>query len=155
MDLRESIRSQTDVGLTITKHLLSKEARDQNLVFSPLSVHLILSLIAAGSKGPTRDQVLSFLKSKSTDHLNSFASELVAVVFADGSLLGGPRLSFADGVWVDKSHPLKPSFKQVVETLYKAALAQVDFKTKVNCSNSYLAWSYLRLLTDYIGVFCW
>ena len=78
----------------------------------------------------THDQVLSLLKSKSTDHLNSFASELVAVVFADGSVLGGPRLSFADGLWVDKSHPLKPSFKQVMDTLYKAALAQVDFQRK-------------------------
>lgn len=132
MDLRESISNQNDVSLSLTKHLLLTEGKDSNLVYSPLSIHVVLSLIAAGSKGPTLDQLLTFLKSKSCDHLNSFASELVAVVFADGSPSGGPRLSFANGAWVDKSLPLKPSFKQVVDTAYKAALNQVDFQTKVN-----------------------
>ncbi|GLU04335.1 hypothetical protein SLE2022_214870 [Rubroshorea leprosula] len=130
MDLREMIRDQTDVALAFSKHVLQTEANDSNLVFSPLSIHVVLSLVAAGSTGPTLDQLLSFLKSKSSDHLNSFASELVSVVLADGSATGGPRLSFANGVWVDKSFTLKNSFKQVVENLYKAVSNQVDFQTK-------------------------
>ncbi|GKV04706.1 hypothetical protein SLEP1_g16823 [Rubroshorea leprosula] len=133
MDLREMIRDQTDVALAFSKHVLQTEANDSNLVFSPLSIHVVLSLVAAGSTGPTLDQLLSFLKSKSSDHLNSFASELVSVVLADGSATGGPRLSFANGVWVDKSFTLKNSFKHVVENLYKAVSNQVDFQTKVFC----------------------
>lgn len=39
-------------------------------------------------------------------------------------------MSFANGVWVDKSLSLKPSFKQVVDTLYKAASDHVDFQAK-------------------------
>lgn len=132
MDLRASIANQTDVGLGITKQLLQTEGKDKNVVYSPLSIHVVLSLIAAGSKGPTQEQLLSFLKSKFAGDLNSFASELVAVIFSDGSPSGGPRLSFANGIWVDKPLPLKPSFKQVVETAYKAALNQVDFQTKVS-----------------------
>ncbi|KAK6245314.1 Serpin domain - like 2 [Theobroma cacao] len=130
MDLRESIRRQTDVTLSLTKHVLQTEAKDSNLAFSPLSIHVVLSMIAAGSTGPTLDQLLSFLKSASNDHLGSFSSELVSVVFADGSPAGGPRLSFANGVWIDKSLPLKPSFKLVVDNVYKAASNQVDFQTK-------------------------
>ncbi|XP_068337857.1 serpin-ZX-like [Pyrus communis] len=129
MDLRESIINQTDVALGLTKKLLQTEGKQSNLVYSPLSIHVVLSLIASGSKGPTQDQLLSFLKSKSSDHLNSFAAELVSVIFSDGSPSGGPQLAFANGVWVDKPLPLKPSFKQVVDTSYKAALAQVDFQT--------------------------
>lgn len=132
MDLRASIANQTDVGLGITKQLLQTEGKGKNVVYSPLSIHVVLSLIAAGSKGPTQEQLLSFLKSKFAGDLNSFASELVAVIFSDGSPSGGPRLSFANGIWVDKPLPLKPSFKQVVETAYKAALNQVDFQTKVS-----------------------
>lgn len=131
MDIRESITSQTDVALTLTKHVLQTEAKDSNLVFSPLSIHVVLSLIATGAKGPTLDQLLSFLKSKSNDQLSSFSSELVSVVFADGSPAGGPRLSFANGVWLDQSLPLKPSFKQVVDNFYKAAAKLVDFQNKV------------------------
>ncbi|XP_022768829.1 serpin-ZX-like [Durio zibethinus] len=130
MDLRESIRTQTEVALSLTRNILQTEAKDSNLVFSPLSIHVVLGLIAAGSKGPTLDQLLSFLKSKSNDHLSSFSSELVSVVFADGSPVGGPRLSFANGVWVDKSLPLKPSFKQVADNVYNATSNQVDFQTK-------------------------
>ncbi|XP_068313566.1 serpin-ZX-like [Pyrus communis] len=129
MDLRESVINQNDFALGLTKQLLQTEGKQSTLVYSPLSIHVLLSLIAAGSKGPTQDQLLSFLKSKSTDHLNSFAAELVSMIFSDGSPSGGSHLSFASGVWVDRCLPLKPSFKQVVDTSYMAALAQVDFQT--------------------------
>lgn len=132
MDVRETVTNQTDVALSVTNHVLSTEGKDSNAVLSPSSINVILSLIAAGSNGPTLDQLLSFLKSKSADHLSSFASELVSAVFSDGSLAGGPRLSFANGAWVEKSLPLKNSFKQVVGASYKAAISQVDFQTKVN-----------------------
>ncbi|GKC03052.1 putative serpin-ZX-like protein [Tanacetum coccineum] len=53
-------------------------------------------------------------------------------LMADGSSNGGPCLSFANGVWVEKTLSLKPSFKQVLETLYNAASNQVDFQNKAH-----------------------
>ncbi|KAF3974539.1 hypothetical protein CMV_002147 [Castanea mollissima] len=100
------------------------------LTHTPSSTMEIGESISNQTDGPTLDQFLSFLKSKSVHHINSFASQYVAVVFADASPFGGPRLSFAHGVWLDKSLSLKPSFKRVVDTNYKAALKQVDFQTK-------------------------
>ncbi|GMP81102.1 hypothetical protein CsSME_00035927 [Camellia sinensis var. sinensis] len=130
MDLQQSINRQTGVSLAITKQVVLSEAKDSNLVFSPLSIHVVLSLITAGSKPPTLDQLLSFLNSKSSDKLNSLSSQLVSLVFANGGPTGGPRLSFANGVWVDQSLSLKPSFKHIVDTVYKAASNHVDFQTK-------------------------
>ncbi|CBI19584.3 unnamed protein product, partial [Vitis vinifera] len=124
------IGNQNDVALGIAKHVALTESKDSNLVLSPLSIHVVLSLVAAGSKGATLDQLLSFLKSKASGDLNAFASELVSLVFADGSPSGGPCLSFANGVWIDKTLPLKPSFKQIVDTAYKAAVHQADFRIK-------------------------
>jgi len=135
MDLRESIAHQTDAALALSKHLLLTRSGDSNLVFSPLSINVVLGLIAAGSAGPTQDQLLSFLKAKSTDHLHYFASQIVAIVFTDGSPAGGPKLSFANSVWIDKSLTFKPSFQQVVDASYKAATNFADFETKVSsCS---------------------
>ncbi|KAL6493220.1 hypothetical protein OROGR_032979 [Orobanche gracilis] len=131
MDLRESILNQTDVSLSLAKHVVSTKAKDANLVFSPLSIHVVLGLIAAGSGGPTRDQLLGYLKSKSAEELRSLSSQLVTLLFADGGPLGGPRLSFANGVWVDQSLTLKPAFKQIVENDYNAASNHVDFQTKL------------------------
>lgn len=54
----------------------------------------------------------------------------MSLVFADGSASGGPRLSFVNGVWVDKSLGLKDGFKGVVENVYKAVSNHVDFQTK-------------------------
>ncbi|KAK4490356.1 hypothetical protein RD792_001032 [Penstemon davidsonii] len=130
MDLQQSILNQTHVSLTLAKQVISTKAKDSNFVFSPLSIHVVLGLIAAGSKGPTHDQLLGFLKSKSGEELNSLSSQLVTLLFADGGPLGGPLLSFANGVWVDGSLTLKPAFKEIVENAYKAVSNHVDFQNK-------------------------
>lgn len=133
MDLHESINYQTDVSLKITKYLFSKqEFQDKNIIFSPLSLQVVLNIIAAGSDGPTKQQLLSFLRSKSTDHLNSLSSQLVSSVFSDAAPLGGPCLSFVNGAWIEQTLPLQPSFEKIVATDYKATLASVDFKTKAS-----------------------
>ncbi|KAF1865579.1 hypothetical protein Lal_00004955 [Lupinus albus] len=119
MDLRESIINQNNRVKT-------------NLVFSPLSIHVVLSIIASGSKGTTLDQLLSFLRSNSIDHLNSFVSQLISGVLYDGSLVEGPRLSFINNVWVERSISLNSSFKHILDNDYKAIVASVDFQTKVN-----------------------
>ncbi|XP_051139250.1 serpin-ZX-like [Andrographis paniculata] len=130
MDLRQSLLNQTAVSLSLTSHVISSEAKDSNFAFSPLSIHVVLGLIAAGSGGPTRDQLLGVLKSNSLEDLNSLSSQFVALLFDDGGPLGGPRLSFANGVWVDQTLSFKPAYKEIVENNYKAASNRVDFQTK-------------------------
>jgi serpin B len=132
MDLRKSIGCQTDVALSITKHLFSNEEyNDKNLIFSPFSLHAVLSVMAAGSEGPTLDELISFLRFDSIDHLNTFFSQLLSHVFSNNDA----RLSFVNGMWADKSVSLSHSFKQLVTTHYKVTLASVNFRTKVHHLN--------------------
>ncbi|KAL7147928.1 hypothetical protein ABFS83_06G143100 [Erythranthe nasuta] len=93
---------------------------------------IVLSMVAAGSNDPTRNQILGFLKSNSIQELNSLYSQLVTHVFTDGQQVGGPRLSMANGVWVDRSLTLKPHFREIVHNAYVAASSHVDFQTKAN-----------------------
>jgi len=127
----ESITNLTKVSVTIAKHLFSKEYKEKNVVFSPLSLHVVLSIIAAGAEGPTQDQLLTFLQSKCTDELKSLSSQLVSYVLDDATPASGPLLSFVNGVWVEQSLSLQPSFKQTVATDFKANIASVDFVNKV------------------------
>ncbi|XP_039116973.1 serpin-ZXA-like isoform X2 [Dioscorea cayenensis subsp. rotundata] len=132
MDLRKSIAKQTGFALRLANHVGTAIAGGSNLAFSPLSLHVVLGLIAAGSNGPTRDQILSLVGSASSDELSSLASQIVSVVLSDASASGGPRVVFSNGVWVDGSVSLKPSFKQIVSGTYKAEAKAVDFQSKAD-----------------------
>ncbi|KAM0013405.1 putative Serpin family protein [Helianthus debilis subsp. tardiflorus] len=134
------ISNQTNVSTALATLLLTNN-QHSNVVFSPLSIQTLLSLLAAGSKDQTLDQLLAFLKVDTKDDLNSLYSELVSSILADGSPVGGPRLSFANAVWVHKTLPLKPSFKQVVDTVYKGTCEQADFEKAVEVAHEVNLWS--------------
>lgn len=52
--LEESVSKNTDIALRMTKHLLmSTEGKDKNIVYSPVSIQVVLSMIAARTKGST------------------------------------------------------------------------------------------------------
>ncbi|PNX55774.1 serpin-ZX-like protein, partial [Trifolium pratense] len=126
-----SVNNLTKVSLTIAKHLFSKqEHKENNVLFLPLSLQVVLGLIATGSEGPTRQQLLDFLQFESTDQIKSFVSHLHSVVLKDAFPSGGPRLPFVNGVWIDQSFSLRPSFKKIVSNDYKVTLSSVDFITK-------------------------
>ncbi|XP_077233539.1 serpin-ZX-like [Tasmannia lanceolata] len=115
--------------LELAKYVgLSDVGKGSNFVFSPLSIHVALSLVASGSNGPTLDQILSFLGSENIDHLNSLSSLLIDSVH--GSRIGGPRLSFVNGVWIDKTLTLRPNFMEIVNSVYRAKADSVDFQNK-------------------------
>jgi serine protease inhibitor len=130
----KSITNLTKVSMTMANHLFSKQEYQQNnIVFSPLSLYTVLSVIAAGSEGPTQQQLLSFLLSKSIDQLKSLSSQLVSFVLAGANApSGGPLLSFVNGMWVEQSLSLQPSFKEIVATDFKTTLASVDFMTVIH-----------------------
>lgn len=125
MELKKSISNQSDFGLRMTKQLfLNQGAKERNMVYSPLSIHVVLSLIAAAQRIPPRKSCsLSSMPSPPP------TSTPLPLVFADGSPSGGPFLSFTNGLWVDKSLPLS-CFKEVMDSFYKAARKEVGFQTK-------------------------
>uniref|UniRef100_A0A7N0TJX1 Serpin domain-containing protein n=1 Tax=Kalanchoe fedtschenkoi TaxID=63787 RepID=A0A7N0TJX1_KALFE len=110
--------------------MISGDAKDGNFIFSPPSIHILLSLITAGARGRTLDQLLLFLKSNRVNDLSSLAAHLGQVVLADGASRSSPSLSFVNGAWVDRSMPLKTEFREVLEGFYKANTKQVDFKNE-------------------------
>ncbi|KAL8058866.1 hypothetical protein ABFX02_03G049200 [Erythranthe guttata] len=129
-EVRDHIPNQNDVSLSLASHVIATHARDKNLVLSPLSINVVLGMIASGSSGPTRDQMLGFLKSESVEELNSLSAKLVAHLFTDGGPLGGPSLSAANGVWIDQRLRFKPAFGEIIRNSYKAASNHADFQYK-------------------------
>ena len=128
----------TDFCLELTNQILQNEAeKGTNFVASPLSLHVMLGLIAAGSKGQTLQQLLHFLGSTNVGDLNMLSSKTISLASPaeegdDQNLAGGPVLSFINGAWLDQRFTnLKSSFHGIVNSSYKSQLTSVDFATKV------------------------
>ncbi|KAG0478887.1 hypothetical protein HPP92_013606, partial [Vanilla planifolia] len=141
MDIRESIEHQTTFSLQLAKRIGSALAGGSNVVFSPLSIHTTLSLLAVGSKGETLEQIVSVLRAGSVADLSAISSQIAQLILADSSSAGGPRLTVANGVWVDGSLSLKSTFKELVISTYKAEVKSVDFITKPALPTPQILWS--------------
>ncbi|CAA0816299.1 Serpin-ZX [Striga hermonthica] len=130
MDFRQSIAAQSDFTSLLTKELISTHVMDNNFVFSALSIHVVLAMLAVGSGLPAREQLLRYLMFDSIEELNSLSSQISTWMLADGGPLGGPLLSFANGVWIERSLVLKPDFNEIVENAYRSAVGHVDFRNQ-------------------------
>ncbi|CAM0875890.1 unnamed protein product [Alopecurus aequalis] len=134
-DLRLSVAHQTHFALRLASAISSNpEYVAVNVAYSPLSLHVGLSLVAAGAAGATREQLVAVLGSGEAgveaEGLHALAEQVVQLVLADASGAGGPRVAFANGVFVDTSVSLKPSFRELVVGSYKADVQSVDFQNK-------------------------
>ncbi|KAM0884004.1 hypothetical protein ACQ4PT_031246 [Festuca glaucescens] len=135
-DIRLSIEHQTRFAFRLASAISSpsdSKGPSGNTAFSPLSLHVALSLVAAGAGGATRDQLASTLGAAGpgqAEGLHALSEQVVQVVLADASAAGGPRVAFANGVFVDASLQLKPTFKDLAVGKYKAETQSVDFQTK-------------------------
>ncbi|CAE6011798.1 unnamed protein product [Arabidopsis arenosa] len=132
MNFKESIENQNDGIFALAKHVIATAGKESNVVFSPASINVVLSFIAANSSDTIKDQILDLLDASSTDELNAVASHILSVILVDGSEKGGPVISAANGIWLDKSLSVEPSFKELLKNSYKAAFNSVDFRTKAS-----------------------
>ncbi|PON93532.1 Serpin family [Trema orientale] len=125
---------KTNFCLALANQVLENEATEgSNFVASPLSLHVVLSLVAAGSTGHTLEQLLFFLGSKSVDDLRLLSSYITSLISVhDGSENPGPLLSFVNGAWLDQRYNLKPSFEATVKGGYKAEIRNADFVNKAD-----------------------
>ncbi|KAK2992319.1 hypothetical protein RJ640_020312 [Escallonia rubra] len=119
-----------NIDMKLAGHILLKEASksEKNVVCSPLSLDAMLNMVAAGSKGDTSKQLLHFLGSSNLEDVNSKSSGMMRI--AEKSL-GSPDITFVNGVWVDQRFPIKPSYMEVLNGIYKAKTINVDFLNKV------------------------
>ncbi|KAH9330852.1 hypothetical protein KI387_002960, partial [Taxus chinensis] len=128
-DFGVSIKNHTHFSAAFSKEVLQKSV-DQNVVFSPLSISVALSMAAGGAYGSTLDEICSCLKFQDPHELHELSSHLSNVVLADGSANGGPLLSFVNRVWVDQSMNLKKNYRDIVKKHYNSEPISVDFFNK-------------------------
>ena len=120
----------------VTKTLLddaNSGYKNGNFVCSPLSLDIVLGMLAAGAEGQTLKQLLEFLGHETIDKFltKSPSSKLFKKKLSNPKT--GLECSLANGVWVDKKvEPVQSSYQKVLKTVYKTEASSVDFGNKVN-----------------------
>ncbi|KAK1643724.1 hypothetical protein QYE76_061529 [Lolium multiflorum] len=156
---RGQATSVDSVGLTALALRLAdklsngEEHKDQNIMFSPLSIYTALGLLAAGARGTTLDEVLAVLGAASRDEVAGIVRAVAENALAgtddpSGSLV----VTSACGVWCQKDLSLKPSYQQAAVESYKAEARAVDFIRKAEDAreeiNSWVAKATKKLITS-------
>jgi serpin B len=136
-------RQHAGFGLTSLSHRLAKQfsaangegSAAGNLVFSPLSIYSVLSLVAAGAQGRTLRELLHVLGARSRDSLDVNAVRGMveqAIPLASTQDGGGASVSYASGLWHDSTRTLKPAYRDVAAASFRSMVHAVDFLTKVS-----------------------
>ncbi|XP_076681441.1 leukocyte elastase inhibitor [Andrena cerasifolii] len=112
----------------------SMSYQPDNIVFSPISLAVTLTLVLAGSAGRTFDEVSKVLGLEGGVDI-SRNSEIVHQMF--GMLLNqlhnkiegspGPRIDFATAAFVQNGYPIRPEFKTISSNVYNNEVINADF----------------------------
>jgi serine protease inhibitor len=125
-----AVSSPVDADNTFGFRLLTavqKTLPDRNVVLSPVSAALNLSMVLNGAEGQTKEEMLKALS------LNG--SEIAAINTANAQLLkalgaqtNGVTLSVADSLWVDSRRAmLRPDYMKQMQASYAAEVQGLDF----------------------------
>ncbi|CAM0873847.1 unnamed protein product [Alopecurus aequalis] len=136
---------QTTLALRLAKHLVPASGHATktkgNVVFSPVSIHAALSLVSAGARGATLDQLLAFLGAPSAEGLADFGRRIVHRVLGDQEASGGPRVLFSGGIWLDASRGgLKTAFRDLALEAYKSVTRNMSFAKPEEVAKEINSW---------------
>ena len=134
VSLTDAEAYMADYGNQLTFRMLPllKEG-ERSFLFSPLSLQYALGMTANGASGETLAQMLSALgfwdpyqelTSADIKKMNAFCNKLLNELPAVDL---GVTLKLADAILVSDRYPLLPSFKEMVESTYYAAVENMSF----------------------------
>jgi len=106
---------------------VQKKSPNQNVVLSPVSAALNLSMVLNGAEGETRHEMLSALAlhGSELEEINTANEELIKLLRTPTQSV---TLSVADSLWVDSRRAkLRPEYVKRMHSAYDAELVNLDF----------------------------
>lgn len=106
--------SAVDFSLSFFKNVVDSSEEGENLVVSPYSAGVALSMLAEGAQDDTRQEITSALNS---------------CVFKSEDLGGNEKLTVesANSIWIDDDFKVKEDFTDLLKTDYLAEVNSLDF----------------------------
>jgi len=106
---------------------VQKTAPHGNIVISPVSAALNLSMVLNGATGQTQQEILAALSVKGSEitRVNAANAELIKTLRTPAKNI---TLSVADSLWLDSRRAtLRPDYMKLIQSAYDAEVADLDF----------------------------
>lgn len=120
------VDSGNSFAIDIFKKVAEAEQPSKNLVISPLSISIALSMTLNGANGETRSGMIEALRSDglSPAEINdSYKSLSHALLNVDNHV----KLTIANSIWAEKNFPVKVPFRNILTDYYNAEARSFDF----------------------------
>lgn len=121
-----------------TKNLykILAKAADENVFFSPISIHAILSLSAQGSGGVTKEAMINTLQVPTMDIMANGYKDVMDKL----NNVEDVALYMANKVYIKDSYKLKESFKSAITKYFYAEIQGVNFSQSAAAANTINSW---------------
>lgn len=110
--------------------------KDENLIFSPISAHTVLSLAYQGAAGNTAKSLGSTLKLEDAN----VAATGYTTIMESLNNVQNVTLHIANKIYAKDGYKLKSSFNDVAKSAFFSEVEQVNFVDKVNAAKTINAW---------------
>ena len=104
-----------DFAYDFFAQMSADQAANKNMVCSPASAGILLSMLANGTAGDCRGEIIEVLGCEDIDALNSLANKQLTLLPKVDSTV---TMTFANAMWYRDQYRLRPSFESVMDDSY-------------------------------------
>lgn len=115
-----------------TKLYTAVSKNNENVLFSPLSVHLLLTLCYQGASGATLDNLRDILHLP--DNQTEAASQYAKIITEYNKSERDAVVLMANNVFVNANYKLRPSFHSIAKEYFTSDVESIDFTKKSSVS---------------------
>lgn len=129
---------------------IQQDDEKENVVYSPLSVHVVLSMLANGANPETLQEMIEVLgNGASLSDINALNSDIVRkLIVADRNV----QIACANSLWVNKDIEVTSAFSNILESQYKASLfSKSNLTASIADINNWVSGHTMGLIPEFIA----
>lgn len=119
---------------------INTASNDKNQFYSPFSLYTAMGMLYQGSNGQTANEIAKVLHADNANVLAQVSQQLMTDINQPNS---DYTLKSANGLWVQKNYPIKPTYQNTLANNYLAQVTNLDFigqpRQATNIINNYIA----------------
>jgi len=118
------------LGFSLLQNLLKENDGSSNVLISPLSISQVLSLVANGAEGATKDELIKSLQH--TLEISKININFKQLNEALKSQSADSILAIANSVWIDGKHKVNEEFEKISRESYDSVSKPLSSIAEVN-----------------------